>query len=68
MQQEEQISIHGLFFDKWSSGLILFDTDFQIVILDISSKAGIAIKWNLFFPFDYLIKFSLSNIIFLVFA
>ena len=39
----------GLFFDKQSSGLILFDTDFQMVILDISLKTGIAMKWSLFF-------------------
>ena len=36
--QETQVRSLGLFFDKYSSRLILLDIDFQLVILDIYLK------------------------------
>ena len=47
--QETQVRSLGLFFDEYSSGLILLDIDFQLVILDIYLRASIAIKWSLLF-------------------
>ena len=61
--QETQVWSLGLFFDKYSSGLILLDIDFQLVILDIYLKASIAMKWSLLFCCCYFVILLFCHIV-----